>query len=466
MHSAYPGELGEHDEMRTLGFASAKMRVLYFTEQRINRNSSLLIHYAAIEFSKTLGDKLTRDYGSKSNILIIILAAFATINSSTAQWARTIGPYGGPVGCLATNSKNLYAGSSYGLFLSTNNGLSWTAVNLPDNSVNALAVSDTNLFAGTPSGVFLSTDNGANWTSVSSGLALDDYGVRSIVVSGTKLFAATFTSVYVSTNNGMSWISISPGLSFTQLNFLALSDTDLFAGCNNGMYLFQNSDSSWVPVNNGLAVSGLATVLTAFAASGTDLFAGTFDTGLYFSTNNGKSWAAADSGLTSAFIGALAVSGTNIYAGTDKGVFVSTNKGTSWIPASSGLTDNNVMALAICDTVLFAGTFESGVFASANNGLSWNAVNTGLTDPYSNCISALAISGTDLFAAASLDVNDVYGGGIFLSTNDGSSWDELGLERYIGPNYKCLRHKYYCRHRQWWCTIFRPTMARAGRAPM
>jgi hypothetical protein len=92
----------------------------------------------------------------------------------------------------------------------------------------------------------------------------------------------------------------------------------------------------------------------------------------------------------------LAVSGTNLFAGTYLGgVFLSTNNGTSWQAASTGLTNTSVRALAVSGTNLFAGTYWRGVFVSTSNGTSWTAVNTGLTNTY---VYALAVSGTNLFA--------------------------------------------------------------------
>jgi len=88
-------------------------------------------------------------------------------------WVQTNGPYGGYVNCFTLNGTNLFAGTTEGVFLSTNSGANWTAVNngLPNSNVRALAVSGTNLFAGINEslstnigGVYLSTNNGANWT--------------------------------------------------------------------------------------------------------------------------------------------------------------------------------------------------------------------------------------------------------------------------------------------------------------
>ncbi len=83
------------------------------------------------------------------------------------------------------------------MFLSTNNGASWTEVNngLTNTNVFAFAVSGTNLFAGTlGGGVFLSTNNGTSWTAVNTGLT-NTY-VRAFAVSGTNLFAGTGGGVW------------------------------------------------------------------------------------------------------------------------------------------------------------------------------------------------------------------------------------------------------------------------------
>jgi hypothetical protein len=137
----------------------------------------------------------------------------------------------------------------------------------------------------------------------------------------------------------------------------------------------------------------------AFAISGINLFAGASG-GVFLSTNNGSGWSVASTGLTNSYVKSLAVSGTNLFAGTyGGGAFLSTNNGTTWSAVNTGLTDTYVNALAASGTNLFAGTF-GGVFLSTNNGTSWTQVNTGLT---SSSVLALAFSpngavGTNLFA--------------------------------------------------------------------
>lgn len=103
-------------------------------------------------------------------------------------------------------------------------------------------------------------------------------------------------------------------------------------------------------------------IIECLAVSGTNLFAGTAGGGVFLSADSGTSWTAVNTGLTDNSVWDLAVSGTNLFAGTYLGVFLSTTNGTSWTAASTGLTNTCVTALAISGTNLFAGTYFAGIW--------------------------------------------------------------------------------------------------------
>ena len=65
-----------------------------------------------------------------------------------------------------------------------------------------------------------------------------------------------------------------------------------------------------------------------------------------------------------------------------------------------------ITSIAVSGSNIFAGTFGGGVFLSTNNGTSWSEVNNGLTNQQ---VTALTISGNDIFAGTN-------GGGVFLSS--------------------------------------------------
>lgn len=82
--------------------------------------------------------------------IVLLLGA----QSLQAQWIQTNGPNEGDVRCLAASGSNLFAGTNGGVFLSIDNGTSWTAVNtgLPGAPVLSLAVNGSHLFVGTNGG--------------------------------------------------------------------------------------------------------------------------------------------------------------------------------------------------------------------------------------------------------------------------------------------------------------------------
>jgi hypothetical protein len=278
----------------------------------------------------------------------------------------------------------------------------WVQTSLDNVNVYCFAIKGTYLYAGTErGGVFLSTNNGTNWTAVNSGLT--DTNVYTLGVSATNLFAGTFfRGAFLSTNNGTSWTAVNNGLprrpydtsSYYPITCFAVNGTNLFAGTNLGVFRSTNNGTSWTAVNTGLTDSGN---VMSLAVSGTNLFAGTYYGGVFLSTNNGTSWTLVGTGIGFG-AASLAVSSTMLFAGTDLGVFRSTNNGTSWVAA--GLV--HISALAVSGTNLFAGSGYCGprschdsLFVSTNNGTSWTEVDSGLTNTYVWCF---AVSDTNLFA--------------------------------------------------------------------
>ncbi len=331
---------------------------------------------------------------------------------------------------LAVSGTNIFAGTDSGVFLSTNNGVNWTATNFT-GFVSSVAVSGPNLFAFSGD-LFLSTDNGTSWKAVGIGLP-NGININAFAVSGTNLFAGAGTynsGVFLSTNSGTSWNAANTGLGIWPVTCFAVSGTGVFAGTSAGnsgspytnkgdVFRFTDNLTNWSEVTSGMVFSSI----DRLATSGASLFAATQYGGAVFrSTNNGQSWNRAVNGLPQGNPGSsFAVSGSSLFVGNESyGVFLSNDNGTSWNAVNTGLTSKQVRALAVSGTNLFAGTYNSGVFLSTNYGTSWNAVNTGLTNTQ---VFAFAVSGTNLFAGTL--------GGVFRSTNNGSTWSATGLSANI-----------------------------------
>jgi hypothetical protein len=83
--------------------------------------------------------------------------------------------------------ETLVAGTVGGVFVSTNNGDSWTRANtgLVNPYTNCLAVYGNTIFAGTYDGVFVSTNGGATWKGENSGLT--NKSIRSLTISNQTI---------------------------------------------------------------------------------------------------------------------------------------------------------------------------------------------------------------------------------------------------------------------------------------
>jgi hypothetical protein len=154
---------------------------------------------------------------------------------------------------------------------------------------------------------------------------------------------------------------------------------------------------------------------------------------------NGSSWSALGSGISGRGVYALAVSGNNVYAGgafTTAGAVSAADiarwDGNSWSALGSGIPDafgygSIVSALAVAGTNLYAGgNFTTAGGAPANfvaqwNGSAWSAVGAGVN----GIVGGLAASGNALYAVGEFTT----AGGSpanYIAQWNGTSWSALG----------------------------------------
>ncbi|MFC1999814.1 hypothetical protein ACFLXE_03535 [Chloroflexota bacterium] len=349
-----------------------------------------------------------------------------TSNDNAESWTQaSIGEFGG----FATNSLgHIYVGGN-GISRSINDGETWASVGLTDvGGVTCLAINglDT-IYAGTFSdGIFRSTDNGETWTQINSGLPVPQgfFWANDIAINSSgHLFAAIQTwegdgGIFRSFDNGGTWTQVSNGLTGTKVVCLAInSSDDVFAGTyEHGVFCSTDGGESWVSTN---LTSGWIYCLAV--SDSDDIFAGIWRGGVSRSSDNGVSWLSA--GPVNTAIRSLAVNSSgHIFAGTDgEGVFSSTDNGGSWIQVNSGLTNAWVRCLASNSSGdIFAGTWNNEMFRSIDDGESWT--NTGLGK---RVIDAVAVNSSGHVFAGSHD--------IFRSTDNGETWTQktFGLTNLV-----------------------------------
>ncbi len=333
---------------------------------------------------------------------------------------------------------HIFAGTfGGGVFHSVNNGDSWAQTNTGfiNTDIYALAVrSDNTLFAGTRgNGLFSSTDQGENWSQ--SGF--QGQRIQAIAISSMNHIFVGEQGMFRSTDNGLTWMQINnglpPGVGIYAI-LIKPGNNYIFLATNLGGYRSTDNGDLWSYI--GPPPQGKATAL-AMNSHG-HIYIG-FDHsgfvappwGVHVSTDDGNSWTYL--GLFFYQISTLAVnSQDHIFAGTFfSGIYRSTDYGNSWGTINNGLNHSRITSIAINPSDhLFAGTWFGGVYRSEDNGNSWNQVNSGL--PYATVFS-LAINYEGYIFAGTLD------GGVFRSVNPITSIDNITepipLEFFLEQNY-------------------------------
>jgi ligand-binding sensor domain-containing protein len=296
--------------------------------------------------------------------------------TSTIKWNKSNkGLVNSYVHALAVNaSGHLFAGTSYtwyggGMFRSTDRGAHWQTRGLADKEVNCIAINGSgHIFVGTmENGIFRSTNQGLTWMAVNAGLTKFD--VRGLAINaGGHIFAGIlYAGVYRSTDNGASWTLVNTGLTDKYImDIIVAPNGHLFVSTNKGVFRSTDNGGSWT--YKGLQDNAVFSLL---AKAGGLIFAGTNYGGVFYSNDNGETWS--NRGLKGAVLHSLAVNSTgHIFAAAwgevkgEVGVYRSVNKGATWKNISSGLTCGSVSSLAVSpDGYLFAGTSGGGVFRSS-----------------------------------------------------------------------------------------------------
>ncbi len=280
----------------------------------------------------------------KKFIIIIFLFIFSIpLNSQWVQVANGILNYE-LINCFTKNGNYLFSGTAPGVYVSTNNGLNWTATTLFNGTILAITSSNNYIYATGSSGfVNISSNNGASWTNYGPSLRIP----LSIAVSGNTLITGTHTfGVYISTNNGINWTQTS--LNNKTVYSVAIIGNNLFAGLDSyeGVYKSTNYGATWfqTALNN-------RTVLTLAVKSDT-IYAGS--DALLYSTNLGNNWI--QTTFSNNGIYSIIFSGDNIFVGAGFGFYLSTNNGVSWLQRNEGFGNNNaISSLITLNNYIFAG---------------------------------------------------------------------------------------------------------------
>ncbi len=136
--------------------------------------------------------------------------------------------------CIININNKLFAATWDGIFISTDNGLSWIQSSIKKHTTS-LAIAGSEIIAGTYDGLFISTDFGTNW--VQKNLEIENSNIYSLLVVNDIIFAGIENGICLSTNNGDTWLSRN-----YNLEGISISNLDYY---NNYIYVGTYGKSVW-----------------------------------------------------------------------------------------------------------------------------------------------------------------------------------------------------------------------------
>lgn len=255
----------------------------------------------------------------------------------------------------------------------------------------------------------------SNWVQVGEFEGGDLIWVTTEDRDGNLLAGTWGGKISRSTDNGLNWNQINSGMNVAYI-WSILADSDvIFAGTERGVYKSDDNGANW-------EITALANIdVRALAISGTNIFAGTWGQGLYTSTDGGTTWNAISRELSNAAVHALAVNQDgDIFVGTyTAGMYRSTNSGSSFEPVDIDYL--HIWSMGIdSQGNIFAGTYGGGMYFSNDNGESFVAYNNNL--PATHIYSIRIDPSDDVYITS-------WNGGVFVLESDTKSnqWGPLGM---------------------------------------
>lgn len=386
---------------------------------------------------------------------------------------------------LAISTTTLLAGTSSGIFITTNGGALWTAANgsLHHLHVTQFAKIQNKIFiAAEDGGVYVFDDTGTDWvdfndthtdhvngtnalsanastdelmvlnenglfltTSVSTTAAPvytsvfanlpSDIIIQTIYNDGTSWYLSTDQGIFVSATGTISWSALNTGLPAVQVNTVISFKGGLVCGTvNKGIYKASLPFTAWTIMNVGF--NNLKT--TAMHTSGAGFVVAATENGIYVSNDIAANYEVSNNGLIdSLHVNDLIMGESFLFAATQNGgVYVTPDSGKHWSAVTTGLATLNIKKLFYADNTLYAIDANNQIYRSSLASISWSPMQTGL--PVNAKPTAMAFYGNNILLGT-------LGQGIFIRTTTGSSWNSYnsGLSDWNVTSVTVMENKIY-----------------------
>ena len=267
-----------------------------------------------------------------------------------------------------------------GIMVSLDNGTTWLdrSEGVQNIQFAGLSVTETKIYAvgrasavpqGSP-GLYVSENDGETWTPIAVPY-IDPNGLTDVFVDGTDVYVADVGHIYLSSDEGQTWQQTTLSTFATVRNIGKYEDY-IYATTSNGRYyITRDKGSIWTMVKNEESSDFINDL---YIANGNILMS--TDEGVYQSKDDGITWNSNNTGIKSIWIRAMAANNEYLFAGSaGQGVFRSNDNGETWQAMNNGLESSNskwIENLIVIDDSIYVGT-TNGIFSSVDNGETWES---------------------------------------------------------------------------------------------
>jgi photosystem II stability/assembly factor-like uncharacterized protein len=346
-----------------------------------------------------------------------------------------------------------------GVLTSGDGGTSWGPANggLTKRNLQELAISPVSaqvaLVASNPSGgVFRTIDGGASWSPVGRS---DRVTALAFMADGRRVVAGDARGrVTTSADAGETWRSpaeLDEGHAVTALAVEAAGqDADtVFAATESGLlFRSDNGGRDFAALGDGLPAEEVRSLeLSPTYPNDSTLWASTWHSGVYVSTDGGETWDRMADGLTTnsqaddvgvpqfraLAAGAEGPERYSLFVGGFDGLFRYDDRKRSWTSVET-LADH-IVGLAVSpnfadDRTIAVTTYVKGAFLSRDGGETWSYANDGLSDDVGNTFVPLRRLHNVAFSPDYADDGTIFSANwddVVRSTDRGRSWRAIAV---------------------------------------
>ena len=360
-----------------------------------------------------------------------------------------MGPDGGTVRSLALDPKDpdrIFLGTSAGnLYLSTDNGASWSRFARPDKYgemvLDHIAIDPTdsrNMFVAawnaqlpnSDGDLFRSKDGGKSWEIVAD---LHGKSLRALGIAASNpkiLVVGALDGIYRSRDGGHAWERISPEnhAEIKNIESIAIDPVNpdvIYAGTWHLPWKTEDGGKTWHSIKKGVIDDSDVFSIVLDPSQPSNMFISACS-GIYRSESAGELFRKIQgipySARRTRMLQMDPTDHNVVYAGTTEGLWKTADGGATWKHMTgSNIIINDVLVDPRRPSRVLLATDRSGVLASDDGGVTFTASNRGFTHRQ---VAALLVDRADMATLYAGVLNDKEFGGVFISRDAGQTWKQ------------------------------------------